>query len=78
MNVEIIRETLTLARVVVLDSLIARHELREVRRESELLRFASELAEHYSDCKALVAIDRALKALPGAGEPAAGESEAGR
>lgn len=75
MNVDIIREALTLARAVVWESMIAHHRLGAVKQEAEVLRFASELAEYYDDCAALVAIDRALRELAA---PSQQQGEAGR
>lgn len=83
MNVETIREALTLAQQVVWESVSAHVEfdklLADGAGDMEAIELAVELSGHYDDCEALVAIDRALKelALPGAGEPAAGEG-AGR
>lgn len=66
MNVKIIHKALTLAHAVVLESVCAHdafhyHDDKSVAEEA--LKVASELSEHYDDCKALVAIDQALKEL---------------
>lgn len=65
MNVHVIRKALTLARQVVWHSVIAHHELNRIKRltSKAALEAALELEHRFSDCRAFVAIDRALKAL---------------
>lgn len=68
MNVEIIREALTLARAVIWESVTMHPEFDEITNSEdagdvEALELAEELSGHYGDCEALVAVQNALHEL---------------
>lgn len=67
MNVKVIREALILARQVVWESVSTHVEfdklLTNCAGDAEALEIAAELSSIFADCKALVAINQALKEL---------------
>lgn len=64
MNVDVIREALTLARDVLWESVSQHPECDDTNmNDAVAIVIANQLSDRFDDCKALVAVDRALKAL---------------
>lgn len=80
MNVEIIREALTLARAVIWESVTMLPEFNQITDSDdagdvEALELAEELSGTYADCEALMAVQNALHELAA---PKEQQGEAGR